>query len=418
MQEIDQTMNAVLCFAIVLGAAPLQAAQSPTFQPGPWRGWLDSPGGPLPFRLDFHPRRDGYVGYVTNSTERLTIPRVIVDGGEVVMEFDHYDSRIRAKVSEEGMRLDGEWTKRRGADEWTKMPFHATYGAQPLFDLSHGNAEEAGIMALKGRWEVKFESSETPAVAEFTAFEQGWAFGTIMTTTGDYRYLGGEFDGERLRLSAFDGAHAFLFHANRQPTGELKGTFWSSDHFKDGWTARLNTDAALPDAFGLTRWTGKADLAELRFRDPDGVEHALTDPEFAGKARIIELFGTWCPNCHDAAALLGDLQKKYGSRGLRIQALAFEATGDFDRDAGLVRTYIGKYNVAYPVLLAGVKDREKAAAAFPMLDQIRAYPTFIFMDGDGVVRSVYTGFSGPATGDAYKKLRGQFESVIEEMLAE
>ncbi|RJP36311.1 MAG: TlpA family protein disulfide reductase [Phycisphaerales bacterium] len=411
-------MNIVVCITAVLSAAPVQSPPSLPIQYGPWRGWLDSPGGPLPFRLDFHPRGEGLAGFVTNSRERLAIPQVRTEGDEVILDFDHYDSRIRARASEGGMRLDGEWTRRRGADEWTRMAFHATYGAQPLFDLTHGAAEEAGILSLKGRWEVKFDSSETPAVAEFVAFEQGWAFGTLMTTGGDYRYLGGEFDGQRLRLSSFDGAHAFLFHADKQVNGTLKGTFWSASHWKEGWTARLNKEAKLPDPFGLTRWTGKAALEELRFPDLEGKEHSLADPAFAGKARIIELFGSWCPNCHDAAGLLAELEKKYGPRGLRILGLAFEATGDFERDARLVRIYTSKHNVSYPVLIAGVKDRDKASAAFPLLDQIRAYPTFIFMDGDGVVRSVYTGFSGPATADAYKKLRGEFESVIEEMLGE
>jgi hypothetical protein len=52
-----------------------------------------------------------------------------------------------------------------------------------------------------------------------------------------------------------------------------------------------------------------------------------------------------------------------------------------------------------------------------VLDKVRAWPTTIFMDGDGDVRAVYSGFSGPATGAAHERLRDSFERIVSEMLA-
>ena len=142
----------------------------------------------------------------------------------------------------------------------------------------------------------------------------------------------------------------------------------------------------------------------------------LTDTEFAGKARLIYVFGSWCPNCHDAAAYFADLKKKY--KDLSILGLAFELTGDFDRDANQVRRYLKRHNVDYPVLIAGTADKTDATKKLGLLDRVRSYPTTIFVDGKGSVHAVHTGFAGPATGKAYVQLKQKFESTIEQMLKE
>ena len=46
--------------------------------------------------------------------------------------------------------------------------------------------------------------------------------------------------------------------------------------------------------------------------DVDGTLRSLADPEFAGNAMIIEIFGTWCPNCHDLGRALTDLLSESG----------------------------------------------------------------------------------------------------------
>jgi thiol-disulfide isomerase/thioredoxin len=242
---------------------------------------------------------------------------------------------------------------------------------------------------------------------------------TFLTTTGDYRYLGGMLDDDILRLSVFDGAHAFLFVARwDKEAGTLDGDFWSRDTWHETWTATRNDDATLPDAFGLTTWRDGADLSALRYPGLDGEMRSLGDPAFAGKARIIEVFGTWCPNCNDATMYLKDLHESYAARGLSIVSLAFELTNDLARDTAQVQRYVDHHRIAWPVLVAGSSNKEKATEQFPVLDRIRSFPTFIFMDATGDVKAIYQGFNGPATGDEYEKLRTDFERIIEGMLGE
>ncbi len=108
-------------------------ADDPQLVPGLWRAWLDSPGGELPFGLELTRSDDGWSGVVINGTERLETPAISWDGDVLVIAFEHYDSAVRARVSEDGRRLDGEWKKRQGIDEWSQLPFHATAGDKVRF---------------------------------------------------------------------------------------------------------------------------------------------------------------------------------------------------------------------------------------------------------------------------------------------
>lgn len=401
----------LLCFTLQQpDASKIEAPKTDS-----WRAWLDCPGGELPFGIWLQRDMDKWSAFIINGKERAAVPHVEWTGAELVLDITDYDSTIRAKPSENGRRLNGTWRKRSGADKWAELPFHASYGPTDRFPLNK-NIKSESLDKIAGRWSAKFASDEEPAVGVFEVALNGVVYGTFLTTTGDYRFLEGAFDGEELKLSAFDGAHAFLFKARMQPDGTLAGDFWARDAFHDTWTAKKDPKAELPDAFSITKRTDNYDLAKLSFPDLEGKPHTLADPAFAGKARIIEVFGSWCPNCHDASNYLNDLYHRLHSKGLSVVGLAFEITGDLSRDTEQVKKFTSVHKVEYPVLIAGVSDREKASASLPMLEKLRAYPTIIVLDESGKVRAIYTGFSGPATGDEYKKFQIKFEGVVEELL--
>jgi len=343
-----------------------------------------------------------------------------VESGELTLSFDHYDSQIQATIKEEGRWMRGTWRKRRGADEWSEMPFVASAGEQPRFSRIPG-AAPLGKAPLPDRWAVNFSSDDDPAVALFETLEAGVVQATFLTATGDYRFLEGTFEGGRLRLSVFDGAHAFLFDARLRPGADgssLEGHFWSRDSWHETWSARPDPAASVPDAFAQTRWLKDVTLEDLVFPDLDGDLVSLADARFDGKARIIEVFGSWCPNCNDALPYMEELHDRYGPRGLSIVGVAFEATGDLERDSKQVRIFAEHYQLSFPLLLGGVLNKQKATDSFRAMDRIRAYPTTIFLSGAGEVRAVHSGFTGPATGAAYTHLRREFETIIEEILDE
>jgi thiol-disulfide isomerase/thioredoxin len=398
-------MHSLLLFAMLAG----------DMQPdtGQWRAWLDSPGGQIPFGLELESYEDLWKAWIVNATERIELLNVSCSEGVLTIQLDPYDSKIVARVGADGKELTGEWTRYRGPGKETRMVFGATAGASPRFE---GVAAHDGA-AINGRWAVQFSSDESASVGLFHA-NKGGAAGTFLTTLGDYRFLSGGFDGKRMRLSCFDGAHAFLFDAKLQEDGTLSGDFWSRDSWHETWTAKRDESATLPDPFGLTEWKGRGVFEKLAFPDLDGKSRSMTDPEFLGKARLVVLFGSWCPNCHDESDYLVELDQRFRSRGLEIQGLAFEFGDTLERNTKIVREYAGHHHIKYPLLIAGPSDKAEASKAFPAIDRVRAYPTTLFIDGKGEVRAIYTGFSGPATGPANTRLRERFEGLIEELLGE
>ncbi len=362
----------------------------------------------IEFGLELIHENGNWSGFVLNGAERIEIPEVMFEDDAGSIHFTHYDSRIAFNFDTEIDSLTGIWRKRRGPDEVVEMPFAAvrTQPAEP----------ERAHESFVGRWNMDFESSDDPSVGIFSALEDGRVAGTFMTTTGDYRFLDGAVSDHKLVLCCFDGAHAFRFEAAMDGDDVMTGDYRSSNTWHETWSAVRNDAAELPDAFTQTVVADASGLSELSFPDLDGNPTPLNDPAFAGKARIIYVFGSWCPNCHDAAAYMAELQEEYGDRGLSIPGLAFELTGDHERDSLQVRRYLERHKTDYPVLIAGLADKVKASESFPVLDRIRSYPTTIFIDGKGEVRAVHTGFTGPATGPAYDELKSKFESLIEAML--
>lgn len=428
----------VIALIACLAQAPRVEAPSPS---GAWEAWLESPGGKLHFELLLS--LDGEskpAAHFANEGEIVAVPVVhwSSTSRELVLGFEPYESRITATTDDDGHEMSGSWRKRKGAQAWTEMRFGArkpSVTANPAAAEARRARVRASISSAgdphelwMGAWSVRFASDAQASIAVFQHAKDGCFLettpdrfaGTFLTTLGDYRYLSGVIGagGDRISLSCFDGAHAFLFKAKMLEDGSLEGEFWSGDSWHDTWKAVRDDHAALPDPFGLTKTVKGVQLDELSFPDVDGVARKLGDERFAGKARLVQLFGTWCPNCNDETRYLRELDQRYRERGLSIVGLAFELTGDFERDAGQVRKYAAHHDIAYPLLVAGVSDKKKASERFPLLDRVRAYPTTLFVDAAGRVRAVHQGFSGPATGREHQKLREDFERLIETMLAE
>jgi thiol-disulfide isomerase/thioredoxin len=388
--------------SLLVLVAPLQTPHAE----GTWHAWLDTPGGKLLFDVHLARREGGWTASLVNGEERIEVPEVACDGRELLLSMPHYDSRIRARLEEHGWT--GSWEKRRSATEVARVPFGATAAR-----VCENPSSLWGTPVFSGRWAVDFATDERPAVAVFE--ECGSQLeGTFLTATGDYRYLDGSWTPEELALSCFDGAHAFLFKAKLQPDGTLAGDFWSGNWHHETWTAKRDPDAQLDDPFGQTRWNGRTKLADLVFPDLDGTKRSLGD--FAGKATLLVVLGSWCPNCNDEAKLLAELDRKYGKHGLRILGLAFELTGEFQRDAKQVKIFAERHQLALPFFLGGTADKEDATRALGLVDRVRAFPTTVFVGADGLPRAIHSGFAGPATGEEHARLRREFEARIEALL--
>jgi thiol-disulfide isomerase/thioredoxin len=357
---------------------------------------------------------------IVNGTERVPV-EVGRDGDQVTFAFPWYDAEITANLTADGQGLDGVW-RRTSAGAESRLAFAARRGGGRRFGAD-GAATGKDAPALTGSWETVFtdDDGESPAVAELE--QQGdRVTGTFLTPTGDYRFLAGNLDGRRLRLSTFDGSHAFLFDARLGDDGTLAGDFWSRDSYHASWVAHRAAEEAaettLPDAWTQVRLTNDEGRLSFAFPDLAGGMVTLADARFAGKVVLVNLFGSWCPNCNDEAPLLAEWQRRYRDQGLEIVGLAYEFTGRPERDRRQVERYAERWGIDYPLLLAGVSDKSEAAATLPDLERIVAYPTTIFVGRDGRVRRIHSGFSGPGTGAHFQRLVAELQAEVEALLAE
>lgn len=405
---------------LLTGFLPSQAAAASQASPAlaaTWRAVLASPGGELPFTL----RIDGAPGALSavavNGDGEARFDSVRVDGAQVVLRFDVYDSEIRAELSPDGRQLAGEWSKAGKR----RLAFRALRDDARRFVAAPDEPADA-VAGVGGAWAVVFDETDGPQPARGEFVQTGTRVrGTFLTPVGDHRYLEGDFRDGLLRLSTFDGGHAFLYHARVQPDGTLRGEFWSSAGAAIPWTARPIGAAeadGLPDVYAAAGLTNAEGRLRFTFPDVEGRPVSLTDARFRGKVVIVNIFGTWCPNCNDEAPLLRELSRRYGPRGLEIIGLAYEQTGDPETDRRSVRTFAQHYDLDHTLLLAGLSDRQAARQTLPDVSGVFAFPTTIFVDRSGRVRKIHSGFTGPATGARYTRLVAEFDSLIESLLGE
>lgn len=404
----------LVCLALML-PLPQEPAPAPTSvlpKTGSWQAWLEIPGTTIPFQFDLARVPGGYRAFLKNGHERIPIV-AYHEGSSLRLHCLPYDSWITAEIKSGGVRLDGEWVLKRGNGTESRMVFHADHGYAPRFGDSGKTAR--GGPRVEGRWKVQFENSTQPAVGIFV-HEPHRVLGTFLTTLGDYRYLEGSWENNILQLSCFDGAHAFRFDAQMDGDGRLGGMFYSRDTYSEVWTARLDPLIELPDPFALTNLKPGSKLKDLVYTTLDGKPAPLKNLLAAPKPRIIVLFGTWCPNCTDEARLLTRLSEQYADRDLEVLGLAFEHGDDTKGQLARIKKWQEALKVPYPILLGGSSDKAKASQRFPIIDQVRAYPTTLFLKADGTVQAIHTGFTGPAAGLEHARLVESFELLVKEIL--
>jgi len=385
------------------------------FTSGPWRATLSSALGDLPFGIAIEMRGEDIVAVIHNGEEVIERPLKLGPDREVRIEFPHYDSRIVARLGVEGTTLTGAWTKMSSNGHELRMDFRARAGATPRFDV----AADAPLAAadVAGRWSVRFDADPEPAVLVLRA-DLNRVLGTLLTATGDHRYLEGVFQAERLRLSLFDGAHAYLYDAQRGPDGTLTGTFASGPTSKRAWTAKRDDAARIADGFAQARWSEQPGLLWVEGVDSAGDRRTLGEFLFDARALVVQIAGSWCPNCHDELAWLAPLARELEPRGLRVVTLGFEATGDPTRDARQLERMRDRHGATHAFLLVGTADKSRAAAALGSIDRVVAFPTLLVLRPDGSAAAVHSGFSGPATGEEHERTTKDLRERIDAVLAE
>lgn len=404
----------VLLSFVVLLALAASGCSSKVNEPtlGIYRAVLELPGGETPFGLEVAIEKGAAVLYLSNGSERTRVPNVKIVDNELHAVFPGYENSLRATMHRDA--LDGTVTLIKAGGVEQVIPFKAKLGEMYRFfpDSHTDNADVAG------RWQVAFtdDAGKTSQAVALLAQHHDRVTGTVMTPTGDHRFLDGQVHGDELLLSTFAGGLAYLYKLQVTRGGTLEGEYWQGLKGHEKVAAERNDDAELHEL--ATTLKADTDRFDFTFSDLDGNPVSLSDERFRGKVVLVTLGGTWCPNCHDEARFLVPFYKEYHEKGFEIIALMFERHGEFDKAAQAVRGYRDDFGITFPMLVAGVSDNDDASKKLPSLSGVYGYPTAIFVDRHGKVRKIHTGFNGPATGRHYEEYVSEFRALVDELLAE
>ncbi len=381
-------------------------------QTGTWRATIKTATGKLiPFNFEVTDTLGGQQLAVLNGAEHFKVPDVKMVDDSVFIHMPLFDSEFKAKLTD-GV-LTGNWIK-----HLPKKDISMAFNAEPGVTWRFFKDAPKPAFNIGGRWGAIFKSGDT-TVAEFK--QQGDKLtGTFLTTTGDYRYLQGTVAGDSLYLSCFDGGHAYLFTAKIKDDKTITdGRFFAGYTSVDEWSAVSNPNAKLPDAYSLTALKPGYKKMAFTFTDLDGKKVSLSDDRFKNKVVILQIMGSWCPNCMDETAYLVNFYKKYHPKGVEIIGLAYERSTDFERSKASLEHLVTRFGITYPILITGyTNDKKELIKSLPMLSNFLGFPTTIIIDKKGDVRKIHTGFSGPGTGDYYAEFINEFEKLNDDLLAE
>ena len=378
---------------------------------GIWRATLEFQEEALPFNFELTEDSTGaYKIVIINARERLLLDEVLLTGDSVVIPLHIFDASFRTVW--QGGKLSGAFVKHYDPDN--PIPFQATPGQSFRFQ-SPGTASTSPDFSGKYRVQFFNAADTTEAIGVFLQRNDS-VTGTFLTPTGDYRYLQGNVIENTMYLSAFDGNHAYLFKARSTGTDSLEGLFYSGRTKKTVWRGVKDETATLPDAEKMTYLKPGFETIEFAFPDPDGDTITLRDEKYRNKVVILQIFGTWCPNCMDETRFLAPWYEQNKERGVEIIGLAYERKDDFDYASKRVKRMIEKLDVTYDFVIAGTSDKKKASETLPMLNAVVSFPTTIFIGRDGKVKKIHTGFTGPGTGEYYEQHIEEFNETVNKLL--
>lgn len=348
---------------------------------------------------------------IFNAEENIVIEDITQKGDSVFFRMPVFDSEFKVRIFP-GM-MQGNWINYARKDKHV-IPFEAMFNQTQRF-------KGASIVRsnFDGKWEVTFGAGTKDSTKAIGIFRQKMqkVTGTFLTESGDYRYLEGIADGTKLYLSCFDGAHAFLFVGTMNGYDEINGTFYSGAHWQEQWRAKKNDKFQLRDPYSITRSVKKEPL-KFTYPNLEGKKISLDDEKYKDKVVIVQIMGSWCPNCMDETAYLGQLYNNYKDKGVEIIALAYEKTDNFDKASKNVMRLRDKYGARYEFLITGLSGAQAAGKSLPWLSSVTAFPTTLYLNKKHEIAKIYTGYNGPATGSAYLKMKESTESLINELIKE
>ena len=361
----------------------------------------------LPFKFELAEESNKLVMIVDNDKETLIYDDIIFEGDSIKILMPPYDAVIIAKSQNES--LHGRYLKEESGKE---APFYAKLNNESKFQ-----SDKKANFSLNGKYKTVFRPKNPyPGLGLFKQ-DGNRVSGTFRKNTGDTRFLSGITFGDSILLSTFDGAHPYLIKAEKKGDTIFGDLHYYNDSITEFWMIE-DQSYELADSKTLTKLKDGVQSINFSFKDTNGKFISLNDAQFKNKVVIVQILGTWCPNCLDETQFFLSYIEENPNQDLAFVGLSVEAAKTEEKAMKRIKNMIDKFNIPYPILLAqyGGTNKETFLKKIPMLENIISYPTTIIIDKSGKVNSIHTGFNGPATGQAFLDFKKDFKSEIEGLL--
>ena len=400
-----RNMTGRLCAILILAFAPVAMAESLA---GLWDATIKVNGVEIPFRFEVNGDGTAIRGSFFNGAERMSSTSGRVEGAHLQLNWDYYAATLDATLRD-GV-LSGDYV-RSGTAGRSDYPFEARRHVELP-------APTSGVPQIAGIWLIPTKSSKGELAWQFIVSQNGAEVSAaILRVDGDTGALTGRFRNGKFTLSHFSGVRPALLEVSALKDGTLE----LLQNGKEKMTALRPEDArakGLPQPSDPNKHTVVKDPGErFQWSYPDLSGHLVTDadPRFQGKVVLVNIAGSWCPNCHDEAPFLVELYKKYHPAGLEIVGLSFEEADQL-KDPIRLRAFIKRYGITYTVLLGG--EPSEAKGKLTQAVNWNAWPTTFFIGRDGRVRKVHAGFASSASGDLHRQAKAEFTAEVESLLNE
>jgi peroxiredoxin len=391
-----------LSIAAFLALAPVATAQSLA---GRWDATVNVNGLDVPFRFELAGDGAGIQGTFFNGDERLTSTGGRMENGSLTLTWDYFASNLEAAFKDGA--LDGKYVQARRAER-AIYPFHAKRFQASTADRS--------APSIGGQWVIPNKSPKGEQAWRFIVHQSGSdVSAAILRIDGDTGALTGSYRNGKFVLSHFSGVRPLLLEVSLTGDGSLD----ILQNGKNKLTAVRSQEAqakGLPQPTDPLKHTSVKDASEaFQFSFPDLNGHLVSnlDARFQGKVVLVEITGSWCPNCHDEAPFLVELYRKFRGQGLEIVSLSFEE-GDQLKNPERLRAFVKRYGIEYTMLLCGEPDEAKDKLTQAV--NWNSWPTTFFVGRDGLVKSVHAGFPSSASAELFRQAKEDFTAQVEKLL--
>ena len=409
-----------LCAAILFAGAVFAGVKPPKakfIKEGVWRGVFTVSETQVPFNFELKGKDAEHAVFtLLNGSRRDNFHVKLIGKDSVYIKMNTYDAALVAKIEEDG-KISGEYRSLVPGFRGNSLPFTAEYGKKYRFVEPDKNV--APVANLSGKWEIKnYSKDAVPASIAILKQNGNKITGVVMTVVGDTRELEGTVQGDEFALSGFTGPSPFIIKGKINADGTISGEEGFGIYKNLKFDATKNANVELPDPYKLTFLKDGYKKLDFSFPGIDGKPISLSDDKYKGKVVIVEIIGTWCPNCTDQTAFLSPWFNKNHNRGVEAIAIGFEQKDSLAYAKYTLGKLKEKYEINYDIAFGGLADKKLVAQKLPALNKFIAFPTTIIIDRKGNVREIYTGYTGTITGKYYEDYEKKFNKVLDELIAE